>query len=299
MNKQMMQYVGAGLCAGLVLGLIVKPEKADSPEQLAQQAAQTAAAEADQKARLEAENQLKQTAEELAAATEELDAQQESLRRYTWLMTQWTENGFGAAVADVEPDSFNPGKGVAEFFGWTDAQVAEVSRIAKNTSEAVMDWEAAQAVYVDTEEDKLTYELPAAPEQFKAGYLEAVANVLPEADYALLATKLAEPFLDIESSRRVSLYIGQPPADSMPGSSLPSEKEWMVVEVQHMDPQTEQFVSETVSTIPYVEGRTIPTHWNHIFELEMDPNAADATTLAQAVGMTSDEPGTAEASMPE
>ncbi|WP_372796905.1 hypothetical protein, partial [Pontiella sp.] len=243
MNKQMMQYVGAGLCAGLVLGLIVKPEKADSPEQLAQQAAQTAAAEADQKARLEAENQLKQTAEELAAATEELDAQQESLRRYTWLMTQWTENGFGAAVADVEPDSFNPGKGVAEFFGWTDAQVAEVSRIAKNTSEAVMDWEAAQAVYVDTEEDKLTYELPAAPEQFKAGYLEAVANVLPEADYALLATKLAEPFLDIESSRRVSLYIGQPPADSMPGSSLPSEKEWMVVEVQHMDPQTEQFVS--------------------------------------------------------
>ncbi len=293
MNKQIMQYVGAGLCAGLVLGFVIKPSETAEP---AGQAPETAApAKPDPQPLLQAQAKLKTSAAALKDAQAKLTAQKEDVRRYAWLMDAWKDSGFGSSAEIFQMDSFNLNTGYAEFFGWNKEQVDGISRIARNTSAAVAEWEAAHAVYVETQEDKLTYELPAAPEQFKADYLKAMAETLPKEEYTLLAGELEKPFQAIENVRRVSLYIGQPPIDRLPAPALESEKDWMVVEVQLQDPQTEAFLPGTFTTIPYVEGRTIPTHWNHIFQLAIDPNAAADATLARADGQAAEDPAAPEA----
>ncbi len=129
---------------------------------------------------IQAIEELNLTTAELEEAQRQLNAQAESVRRFNWLMDKWSANEFGNLNRlNMGFSSFTPDKGLSEFFGWDEATVSAMNKIGESMTVSVKKWESEHAVYVETEEDKLVYELPVAPEAFKEGYLREMAEILP------------------------------------------------------------------------------------------------------------------------
>jgi hypothetical protein len=288
MNKHAMVYLGVGLLIGGVLGFSFHNPTPDPPARsltievqeplVATNALSEETDHLEQELLLQAIEELNLTTAELDLARAQLKAQEGSLRRYDWLMEQWAKNGFGNTHSNFHWNKFRPSKGVAAFFGWDDELVGEIESVAATTTLSVKEWESANAVYVDTEEGKLVYELPAAPNTFKESYLQAMEALLPPEDYALLASKFEAQFESLSGEREISLYVGPTPAEGPFATSNQLDKEWMIVEVKSKKKSFPGYFPTSSSMIPYEEGRTIPKEWNHIFNLEVEPDTPNPAT---------------------
>jgi hypothetical protein len=292
MNKHAMVYLGVGLLIGGVLGFSFHNPTPDPPARsltievqeplVATNALSEETDHLEQELLLQAIEELNLTTAELDLARAQLKAQEGSLRRYDWLMEQWAKNGFGNTHSNFRWNNFRPSEGVAEFFDWDDELVGEINNVAVTTALSVKEWESANAVYVETEEDKLVYELPAAPDTFKDSYLQAMADLLPPDDYALLVSKFEAQFKSLSGEREISLYVGPSPTGSPFVTSDQFDQEWMIVEVKSKNESFPGYSPTSSSMMPYEEGRTIPREWNHIFNLEVEP---DTSNLAISDGI--------------
>jgi hypothetical protein len=289
MNKHAVVYLGVGLLIGGVLGFSFHNPIPDTPTPplaieiseslVATNAISEETDHREQELLLQAIEELNLTTAELDQARAQLKAQEGNLRRYDWLMEQWTENGFGSMHRNFHWNNFRPSEGVASFFGWDEELVGEINNVAVTTAHSVKEWEGANAVYVETEEDKLVYELPAAPDSFKETYLQAMAELLPPEDYALLTSKFEAQFKSLSGEREISLYVGPAPTGGPFVTSDQLDQEWMTVEVKSKNESFPGYFPTSSSMMPYEEGRTIPREWNHIFNLEVDPDIPQPVIL--------------------
>jgi hypothetical protein len=222
---------------------------------------------------LQAIEELDITVAELEEAQAQLKAQEESVRRYNWLMDLMEDKGFSQLhMLSLSWNSFQPNKQLMEFFGWDEERLDTINEVAGKTDSALKAWETDQALYVESEEDELIYEIPPVPEQLKQQYLADMSELIPEEDFAVLKSQLEKKFEGIERRRQVKLTIG-PAAFAHSGEP---DEQYMIISTTYPDGHPSFHGSKgPTSYMSYQEGRTIPRQWNHIFNLEADPEAGE------------------------
>lgn len=287
MKAWLLLSIGIGLLVGFGIGYATKKQPpvmmALEPvvlEQAESQATTSAppSPSQEQKLLLQSIEELNLTTAELEESLAQLEAQKKKVSRYDWLIARWNKKGFGNMhlFQQFGPNDFGPNSEMIGFFDWDAEQVAEMRQAGKKTAEAIKGWESQNAVYVDAGEDALTYEVPAIPGLIKQDYLATMKSLIPPEDMELVGSRLEKPFEQASKPRTVSLTIGSAPANlnGFGGSNNPN-KEWMTVKViiHNQDESQNLFPPAPAYTTmqPYIEGRTIPHQWNHIFNLKINP----------------------------
>ena len=275
MKKIALLFFIAGLLGGFAVGHGSKappeaqpPTPTVKPQQIAKPEPARPIRSKEQGLLLQAINELNLTFTELEDAQAYIQKLERNTKRYNWLMDYWKENGFGTSYRmNFRYGQYKPSDELIEFFGWDEEQVAAMGKIGKESTKEIKDWEGQNSICIEDSEDKLVYEIEAMPQEIADQYLQAMAEILDQDDWALLSSKLEKQFESTLKNRTATLTIGPAPANMQRMNSKP-DQEHLIIEIKPVQDKSAPFdVGTSTSYTPYTPGKTIPYQWNHVFHM--------------------------------